>query len=112
MVNGEWIAPHPSPLPQGRGKSVLSIHHSPFTIHAFANSAQPRFANSSALSFPSSPAWPFTHSHSMSCWAETSSRRRQRSSFLTGFLSVVRQPFFFHLLIQPLMPSCTYWESV
>ena len=73
-----------------------------------ATEAAPRLASSSARSLPSWPAWPFTHSHSISCCAASSSSSRQRSAFLTGFLSAVRQPFFFQPCIHLLMPSCTY----
>ena len=40
------------------------------------------------------------------------SSSRQRSAFLTGFLSLVFQPFFFQPWIQLSMPFLTYWESV
>ena len=52
----------------------------------------PSRASLSARSFSSSSAWPLTQRHSISCRSAAASRRRQRSSFLTGFLAAVRQP--------------------
>ncbi len=41
------------------------------------------------------PAWPLTQRHSTSWSASAASRRRHRSTFLTGFLAEVFQPFAF-----------------
>ena len=72
----------------------------------------PLRASASARSFIASPAWPLTQRQSISWRSAASSRRRHRSSFLTGFLSAVRQPLRFQLWIQPVTPPRRYCESV
>ena len=72
----------------------------------------PSRASSSARSLNSSPAWPLTQSHWTSWRAAAASSRRHRSSFLTGFLSAVRQPLRFHRSSQPVTPPRRYCESV
>src|SRR5439155_19329992 len=74
--------------------------------------ATPSRASWSARSLTSWPAWPLTQCQRTSCVFRAASRRCHRSTFLTGFLSEVRQPFLFQLLIQPVMPWRTYWLSV
>ena len=44
------------------------------------------------------------------CGFRAASRRCHRSTFLTGFLSAVRQPFFFQPWIHSVMPCRTYWR--
>jgi hypothetical protein len=61
-------------------------------------------ANSSARSFSGWPAWPRTQCHSISWPRRASSSRCHSSAFFTGFLSPVRQPFFFQRLIHCVMP--------
>lgn len=59
------------------------------------NSSIPRFANSSAFSFPATPVCPRTQNQSILCRVIASSSAHQRSLFFTGFLLDVFQPRFF-----------------
>src|SRR4051812_33640631 len=76
------------------------------------DSMTPRFASSSAFSFPGFPSCPLTHTHSILWLSTNASSRCHRSTFFTGFLSTVRQPRFFQSWIQTEIPLCTYLESV
>ena len=60
----------------------------------------PSRASWSARSFMAWPAWPFTQCQCTSWRLSAASSRCHRSTFLTGFLSAVRQPFFFQPWIQ------------
>ncbi len=71
------------------------------------NSAMPMRASSSARSFSACPACPLIQRQSMSWTRRASSRRCHSSAFFTGFLSAVRQPFFFQPWIQAVMPFFT-----
>ena len=64
-------------------------------------------ASASARSFSGWPAWPRTQFQSTSCGAAAASSRCQRSMFLTGFLSAVRQPRAFHPGSHWVIPSRT-----
>ena len=55
--------------------------------------------NSSQISLYLSPAWPFTQIQLSSKSSLRVSKSSQRSWFLTGFLSLVRQEFRFQLWI-------------
>src|SRR5690606_34670277 len=57
-------------------------------------------------------AWPFTHFQVMVWRLVASFSACQSSRFFTGFLSAVRQPFFFQPCIQLCTPFLTYWLSV
>src|SRR4029077_9275714 len=69
-------------------------------------------ARRSTRSFPSTPACPGTQCHSRRCGTMSSWSRSQRSWFLTGFLSAVRQPRAFHAASHSVTPRRTYSESV
>ena len=64
-------------------------------------------ANWSARSFSGWPEWPATQIQWIWWRAMSSSSARHRSSFLTGFLSAVFQPFFFQFRIHFDAPSIT-----
>ena len=64
----------------------------------------PSRASSSARSLSSWPSWPLTQCQLISCGASAFSSRCHSSTLRTGFLSAVRQPFFFQPLIQLVMP--------
>src|SRR5689334_20981149 len=69
-------------------------------------------ASASARSFSTWPLWPFTQAQCTLCGLAAASRRCHSSMFLTGFLSPVRQPFFFQPWIHLVAPSSTYLLSV
>ena len=61
----------------------------------YLNGLMPSRASSSARSFSGWPSWPFTQCHEISCRLIASSSACHNSTFFTGFLSAVFQPFFF-----------------
>ena len=69
-------------------------------------------ASASTRSLPGTPECPLTHFHSMSWRAAAASSCSQRSWFLTGLRSAVRQPRAFQFGTHSVMPRTTYSESV
>src|SRR5215510_5624671 len=74
--------------------------------------AMPSRASSSARSFSALPACPRTQCQRTRFGAKAASSSFQISTFLTGFLSAVRQPLRFQPWIHFMMPSRIYWLSV
>src|SRR5687768_3269534 len=73
----------------------------------------PRLASTSARSLPGLPSWPRTQRQSIA-WPllfTNSSRACHSSTFFTGCLVEVRQPFAFQPGSHSVMPLSTYWLS-
>ena len=87
---GQRPAPRHSPAAPERSYAATTAHQALFF---FLKGAMPARASSSARSFSGWPAWPLTHSQVTLWRACASSSRCHSSTFFTGFLFEVFQPF-------------------